>query len=169
MVTCQPSWLNRPGRIPLHELEGGRLSNLQHTRDWIAHRRAETARRRAADRPPTARRRAADRPPIAHHRANRPPTARRRADRPPTARRRADRPPTARRRADRNGTTPPPPHQIRTFDVGMIHQRAMVITPTEVLLTVLRHASLPRPSPMIEAKARLAPRSAWRLVTQWGS
>ena len=148
MVTCQPSWLNRPGRIPLHELEGGRLSNLQHTRDWIAHRRAETARRRAADRPP-----------IAHHRANRPPTARRRADRPPTAR----------RRADRNGTTPPPPHQNRTFDVGMIHQRAMVITPTEVLLTVLRHASLPRPSPMIEAKARLAPRSAWRLVTQWGS
>ena len=138
MVTCQPSWLNRPGRIPLHELEGGRLSNLQHTRDWIAHRRAETARRRAADRPP-----------IAHHRA--------------------DRPPTARRRADRNGTTPPPPHQNRTFDVGMIHQRAMVITPTEVLLTVLRHASLPRPSPMIEAKARLAPRSAWRLVTQWGS
>ena len=128
MVTCQPSWLNRPGRIPLHELEGGRLSNLQHTRDWIAHRRAETARRRAADRPPT-----------------------------------------ARRRADRNGTTPPPPHQNRTFDVGMIHQRAMVITPTEVLLTVLRHASLPRPSPMIEAKARLAPRSAWRLVTQWGS
>ena len=30
-------------------------------------------------------------------------------------------------------------------------------------------SSLPRPSPMIEAKARLAPRSAWRLVTQWGS
>ena len=146
--------------------------NLQGTRDWIARRRAATARRRADDRPPTARRRADDRPPTARRRADRPLTVRRRADRPRTARRHADRPRTARRRADRNGMTPHRPRQNRTFDVGMTHQRAMVIAQTEVLLTVLRHASLPRPSPMIEAKARLAPRRircAWRLVTQWAS